>query len=224
MDRVLGSYERGLWPDRYTRWEVASLKVQARHDLKHVPLLWLFRYRTDEDHYGASPDETYYEEPAIDRRYDDAVGAHMRVDDTPKQKRGDKGRIATDGEARFWVKRAEAMRLGAVFNVYDDREVTLEDEETGDAQDGPFALRNPLYIPRAGDIIIFRRKYLRVTQCEPDRGDGALSPAGTVMAWAGIAAPLDEDITAPERARANLVPPTSMPVVPREGRDLRWLG
>ena len=224
MDRAIGSYERGLWPDRYTRWEVASLKVQSRHDRKHVPLIWLWRYLNDEDTYGAAPDSTYYEEPAIDRRYEEPVGAHMRCDDTPKRKLSQKGVILVEGECRFWITRAEAMRLGELFKVKDDREVSLEEEETGGATDGPFATRKYLYIPRAGDIIMFRSKHLIVQQCEPDRADGALSPAGTVMAWAGVATPLEEDASAPESQRALLVPPTRTPVVPRAGRDLRWLG
>lgn len=224
VDRILGSYEQGLWPSRYTRWEAASLKVQSRHIRRNVPLIWLWRYRNDDDRYGAAPDSTYYEEPAIDRRYEDPVGAHIRCDDTPKRKGGAKGVVRVEGECQVWITRAECIRLGQLFGVKDDREVTLEEEETGDAQDGPFALRGFLYIPRAGDIIMFRRKHLRIQQFEPDRAEGGLSPAGTIMAWAGTAVPLTEDASAPERLREQLVPPTANPVVPRTGRDLRWLG
>ena len=74
MDRAIGSYERGLWPSRYTRWEAVSLKVQSRHDRRNVPLIWLWRYLNDDDRYGASPDSTYYEEPAIDRK---TVGLYL---------------------------------------------------------------------------------------------------------------------------------------------------
>jgi len=112
---AISSYGRGLWPTRYTAHERITFKVQARHDLRNVPLKWLWRYRDDRDENGASPDDTYYEEPDIYRRFDGPDGAHLVVDDTQKTKGSKKGVIETEGQVQVWLSRVEAMRLGTLF-------------------------------------------------------------------------------------------------------------
>jgi len=220
---AISSYGRGLWPTRYTAHERITFKVQARHDLRNVPLKWLWRYRDDRDENGASPDDTYYEEPDIYRRFDGPDGAHLVVDDTQKTKGSKKGVIETEGQVQVWLSRVEAMRLGTLFGLEDDREATLEEEERADHDEGPYAATRPLYIPRAGDIFMFRRKLHRIAQFEPDY-EQSVSPQGTVMAWKGTAALLVMDATYPDTVKAQFVPPTSDPVVPRLGRDVAWPG
>jgi hypothetical protein len=58
---------------------------------------------------------------------------------------------------------------------------------------------------------------------EPDY-ERAANPQGIVMAWKGTAALLRQDATFPAVLMAQLVPPTSDPVVPRAGRDVSWPG
>jgi hypothetical protein len=219
------SYDRGLWPTRYTATERTSLRVQASNDLRNIPLKWYWRYLTDQDRDGAAPDDTYYENPDIDRRFDGPHGIHLLVDDTAKAKGAKRGTIevGTEGEVRINISRAEAVRLGALFGVADDREATLTDEERAGHAEGPFDASRALFIPRAGDVFMFRRKHHRIAQMEPDY-EQSLSPQGTVMAWRGVATLLRQDATFPDTLKAQLVPPTSDPVVPRTGRDIAWPG
>jgi hypothetical protein len=224
-DAAIRSYDRGLWPTRYTAHERVSLRVQSANDRRNVPLKWYWRYLTDQDEGGAAPDDTYYENPAIYRKFDGPHGVHLLVDDTVKQKGAKRGtvEVGTEGEVRINISRAECARLGAVFGVKDDREATLATEETHGHEEGPFKASQPLFIPRAGDVFLFRRKHHRIAQMEPDY-EMSLSPQGTVMAWKGTATMLRMDATFPEVLRSQLVPPTSDPVVPRAGRDVSWPG
>jgi len=223
MSDAISSYERGLWPTRYTAHERVSLKVQSRFDRRNVPLKWFWRMLTDQDPGGAAPDDTYYESPDIDRKYVGPTGAHLVVDDTGKSKGQQKGTIEVEGQVSIWISRVECMRLGELFGKADDREATLEEEERAGHNEGPFAATRPLYIPRAGDVFLFRRKHHRISQFEPDY-DQSLSPQGTVMSWKGFATLLRQDATFPETVKAQLVPPTSDPIVPRDQRDVSWPG
>lgn len=223
MSDALGSYDRGLWPARYTAWERASLKVQSAHDRRNIPLKWYWRLLTDEDEGGASPDDTYYENPDIFRKYVGPIGIHVFVDDTSKNKGGRRGTIETEGSVSISISRAECRRLGMLFMTKDDREALLSEEEKAEHSDGPYEVREPFYIPRAGDVILFRRKLHRIAQMEPDYGQ-SLSPQGTVMVWNGTANLLRMDATFPDVLKQQLVPPTSDPVVPRTGRDDAWHG
>jgi hypothetical protein len=219
------SYNRGLWPVRYSAHERISLRVQSGDDRRNNPLKWYWRYLTDQDAGGAAPDDTYYENPDIDRRFDGPHGVHLFVDDTAKQKGVKRGtvEVGTEGEVRISISRAEAIRLGTLFGVSDDREATLVDEEKPGHAEGPFDASRPLFIPRAGDVFMFRRKHHRISQMEPDY-ERAANPQGIVMAWKGTAALLRQDATFPVVLVAQLVPPTSDPVVPRAGRDVSWSG
>lgn len=227
-DRSISSFDRGLWPTRYSAFERTSLKVQSRHDRRNVPLLWFWHHRNTEEPGGSSPDSSYYEQPDIFRKYDDPVGVHLRIDDTAKAKGKQKGTVETGTEPlTLWLSRVECIRLGEVFQTKDDREATLEVEEQAGHNDGPFARRGFLYIPRAGDVFMFRRKHHRVVQMEPDY-ERSLSPDGTVMAWKGTCTLFRMDSKAPILLRAKFNPPTSNPVVPRTDgmvqRDVSWPG
>lgn len=219
MSDAIRSYDRGLWPARYTAHERISLKVQSAHARRNIPLKWYWRYLTDQDPGGASPDDTYYENPDIDRKYDGPHGVHLNVDDAAKAKGGVKGAVQTAGQVNIFIDRAECIRLGRLFEVRDDREATLAQEQVPDAKDGPFEARDFIFIPRAGDLFMFRRKHHRIVQMEPDY-ENSLSPAGTVMAWKGTATLMTMDATFPATLRKQLVPPTSDPVVPYQGRDI----
>lgn len=218
-DDATRSYDRGLWPARYTQHERISLRVQSSHARRNIPLKWYWRYLTDQDKDGASPDDTYYENPDVDRRFDGPHGVHLTVDDTGKVKGAKKGVIETEGQVNIFMDRAECIRLGQLFQVKDDREATLATEQVPGHADGPFETRDFIFIPRAGDVFLFRRKHHRIAQMEPDY-DNSMSPQGTVMAWKGAATMLRTDGTFPVTLRSQLVPPTSDPVVPYEGRDI----
>ena len=222
-DGALSSYDRGLWPKRYSQMERTTLRKQGVYDRRCVPLVWYWRYLTDEDVGGASPDDTYYEEPDIHRKYVGPTGVHLVVDDVGKQKGRQKGATLTEGQVLTFISRTECVRLGAQFDKADDREATLEVEEKAGHDEGPYSASRPFYIPRAGDVFMFRRKLHRIAQFEPDY-EQSLSPQGTVMAWKGTATLLSMDATFPDTLKAQLIPPTSDPVVPRTGRDIQWPG
>jgi hypothetical protein len=217
-----GSYDRGLWATRYTAHERTSLRVQGAYDRRNVPLKWYWRLLTDSEQGGASPDETYYEDSDINRHYSGPHGVHLMVDDTGKQKGAKRGtvEVGTENEVRIAISRAEAIRLGALFGVSDDREATLVVEEAPGHSEGPYAASRPLFVPRAGDVFMFRRKLHRLAQMEPDYENSL--PQGTVMGWKGTATLLRQDATFPDTLKAQLVPPTSDPVLPRTGRDVAW--
>lgn len=224
-DAATRSYDRGLWPVRYTAHERVSLRVQAGADLRNIPLKWYWRLLTDAEPGGAAPDNTYYETADIYRNYDGPHGVHLFADDTAKQKGMKRGavEVGTEGEVRLSISRAECIRLGAVFGVSDDREATLADEEKPGHDEGPYSATRPLFIPRAGDVFMFRRKLHRVAQMEPDY-EQSLSPQGTVMVWKGTASLMRQDATSPDSVKKQLTPPTSDPVVPRAGKDVAWPG
>ena len=224
-DDAIRSFDRGLWPVRYTAHERVSLRVQGATDRRNIPLKWYWRYFTDRDQGGAAPDDTYYENPDIYRRFDGPHGVHLFVDDTAKSKGVKKGtvEVGTEGEVHISISRAEAIRLGVLFGVSDDREATLADEEKPGHQEGPFDASRPLFLPRAGDVFMFRRKLHRIASMEPEY-DQSANPSGTVMVWKGTASLLRMDATFPETLKKQFVPPTSDPVVPRAGRDVAWPG
>lgn len=223
MSDVLGSYDRGLWPTRYTAWERTSLSIQSAHDRRNIPLKWYWRLLTDEDEGGAAPDDTYFEHQDIYRKYAGPTGIHLFTDDTAKSKGRQRGTTEVEGEVRLNISRAECQRLGMFFTTKDDREASLSEEEKAGHDEGPYAASEPFFIPRAGDVFFFRRKIHRIAQFEPDY-EQSLSPQGTVMAWKGTATLLRMDATFPDVLKAQLVPPTSDPVVPRAGRDDPWHG
>jgi hypothetical protein len=225
IDDATRSYDRGLWPMRYTAHERMSLRVQGGNDRRNIPLKWYWRYLTDQDAGGAAPDDTYYENPDIYRKFDGPHGIHLFVDDTAKTKGAKRGtvEVSTEGEVRINISRAEAIRLGTVFQTSDDREATLSEEEKPGHEEGPFDATRPLFIPRAGDVFMFRRKHHRIAQMEPDY-EQSENPQGVVMAWKGTSTLLRMDATLPDTLKAQLVPPTSDPVVPRAGRDIAWPG
>jgi hypothetical protein len=74
---------------------------------------------------------------------------------------------------------------------------------------------------------MFRRKLHRILQMSPDF-EQSLSPQGNTMAWKGTAELLVMDSSFPDVLKAQLVPPTSDPVVPRTDdatqRDVQWPG
>jgi len=222
-EEAISSYGQGLWPARYTAFERTSLRVQSNNDRRNVPLKWFWRLLRDDDQGGLAPDDTYFEAPEIERKYVDPTGIHLVVDDTSKTKGDERGTVQTKGQVSLWLSRAECIRLGDVFDVKDDREATLADEEQAGHDDGPFSVSKPFFIPRAGDLFMFRRKHHRIAQFEPDY-EQSLSPQGTVMAWKGFADLLVMDATFPATLKVQLVPPTSDPVVPRLGRDVSWPG
>ena len=219
----VGSFDQGLWPTRYTAHERMSLRVQSGADRRNIPLKWYWRYLTDQDQGGAAPDDTYYENQDIYRKYVGPTGAHLLVDDASKTKGRKKGVTETEGEVKIDISRAECIRLGKLFDVKDDREATLEVEEKTGHDEGPYAAVRPFYIPRSGDVFFFRRKLHRIQQMAPDY-EQSLSPQGTVMAWTGTATLLRMDATWPDTLKGQLIPPTSDPVVPRQGRDVSWRG
>jgi len=223
LDDPISSYGRGLWPTRYTAHERTSLSVQSKHDRRNVPLIWYWRYLGDRSPGGAAPDDTYYEAQDIYRQYEGPVGVHVLVDDTSKTKGSKKGAIETEGEVSLWISRAECIRLGHVFKTKDDREATLSEEERTDHDEGPYKADRYFFIPRAGDVFMFRRKLHRVAQFEPDYAQ-SLSPQGTVMTWKGTGSFLVMDATYPETVKKQFIPPTSDPVVPRTNRDVAWPG
>lgn len=226
MDAI-SSYDAGLWPVRYTAHERTSLRVQSKHDRRNVPLKWYWRLLTDEEQYGASPDDTYYEQIDLDRRYEGPTGIHLHVEDTSKSKGRKKGTTDTTGTIQVYISRAECIRLGHLFDTKDTREATLADEEKAGTDDGPFAVVEPFFVPRAGDVFLFRRKHHRILQFEPDY-EQSLSPQGTTMAWKGTAELMVMDSSLPAVLIEQLVPPTSDPVVPRTDggaqRDVQWPG
>jgi len=217
------SYDRGLWPARFSRHEIVSLSIQSKHDRRNIPLKWFWRLLNIEDSGGISPEETYYETPEIYRKYDGPHGVHLFVDDSGKQKGKVRGVVETTGEIVLAISRSECRRLGVQFGTVDDRDATLTDEEKTGHSDGPFKGRDPIYIPRAGDIFMFRRRHHYIQQLEPDYS-ASLSPQGTVMVWKGTAVVVSMDATKPIVNIDQLVPPTSDPVVPHAHRDVQWLG
>lgn len=226
MDAI-SSYDAGLWPVRYTAHERTSLHVQSKNDRRNVPLKWYWRFLTDEDVGGAAPDDTYYETLDLERKYVGPTGIHIVVDDTGKTKGRKKGTTETSGTFPVFISRAECIRLGHVFDTKDDREATLATEEQGGHDDGPYAVAEPFFVPRAGDVFMFRRKLHRILQMSPDF-EQSLGPQGNTMAWKGTAELFVMDASFPEVLREQLVPPTSDPVVPRTDgsvqRDVQWPG
>jgi hypothetical protein len=220
---AISSYDAGLWPTRYTAHERTSLRVQSKYDRRNVPLKWYWRLLTDEERHGASPDDTYYEQLDLDRRYVGPTGVHLHVEDTSKTKGREKGTTETKGAVQVYISRAECIRLGAVFDAKDTREATLEDEEKAGHDEGPHASNEPFFVPRSGDVFMFRRKHHRILQLEPDY-EQSLSPQGTTMAWKGTAELMVMDASVPAVLVDQLIPPTSDPVVPRAQRDVQWPG
>jgi len=210
----------GVFPLNYAARERTVLDVQAKRDRRHIPPVWFWRLITpDEGVTGAAPDEAYFEQPLIHRRYADPQAVHLYANDAGEAKGMKKGRVDTEGTVQIEMSRAECLRLGLVYRIASDVEGRLEEART---EDPPFAPGDFIYVPQPGDLFMYKAVHLIVHQMADQEHFG---PTDVPSVWKGTASQLKDDATSPIWGRPSpLVPPSTVPPQPVGMGELRWPG
>ena len=106
----------GVFPLNYAARLRTVLEVQAKRDRRHIPPVYFWRLlRPDEQGTGAAPDDQYFEEPLIHRRYAERTAAYLYVDDSGETKGAKRGHVETSGDAKIEMSRAECARLATAI-------------------------------------------------------------------------------------------------------------
>jgi len=218
--RYYRPYGVGVFPLNYATRERTVLEIQAKRDRRHIPPLWFWRLLTpDEGATGQEPDNEYFEQPLIHRRYAPPQGVHLFVNDSGESKGMKRGKVDTEGTVQIEMSRAECLRLGIVYNLALDVDGRIEEAKPGD---DPFAPGDLLYIPQPGDLFMYKAVHLMVHQMADQDHFG---PTEVPAVWKGTAAQLKDDATSPIwGSRPDLVPPSSTAPQPVGMGEMTWPG
>jgi len=222
----------GVFPLNYTARLRTTLELQAKHDRRKIPPVYFWRLLTpDETGTGAAPDDQYFEQPLIHRRYAERVAVHLYVDDSGETKGAKRGHVETSGDAKIEISRAECVRLAKVFGLYADEvydAASADDQEEGKLEPGESA--GHFYVPQPGDLFYYKGVWFTVHQMTDE---DHLGPTGIPTMWKGTASQLKDDATVPvisERPDLSVPedpPGRPQPEIPRQpvGEDeIVWPG
>lgn len=186
----------GVFPLNYTARLRTTLELQAKHDRRKIPPVYFWRLLTpDEAGTGAAPDDQYFEQPLIHRRYDKRVAVHLYVDDTAETKGAKRGHVETSGDAKIEISRAECSRLAKLFGITSDQ------------------VPDPFYVPQPGDLFYYKGVWFSVHQMTDEDHIG---PTGIPTMWKGTASQLKDDATVPVISeRPDLAVPKDPPGRPQ---------
>jgi hypothetical protein len=208
----------GVFPLNYAARLRTVLEVQAKRDRRHIPPVYFWRLLTPtEQGTGAAPDDNYFEEPLIHRRFSKRVAAHLYVDDSGETKGAKRGFVETAGDCRIEMSRAECERLAKLFGIAVD--------DAGNAVG-----TTPFYAPQPGDLFYYKGVWFSVHQMTDE---DHLGPTGIPTMWKGTASQLKDDATVPvisERPDLGVPqdpPGRPQPEIPRQpvGEDeIVWPG
>jgi hypothetical protein len=213
----------GVFPLNYAARERTVLEIQGKRDRRHIPPVWYWRLlRDDEEGGGEGLSEEYFEQPLIDRRYAPAQSVHLYVNDSAEQKGVNRGKVETEGTVQIEMSRAEALRLGIVYDLALDVDGRIEEAKP---EDDPFAPGDLLYMPQPGDLFMYKAVHFIVHQVADQDHFG---PTEIPAVYKGTAAQLKDDATSPiwngDPKRSDLIPPSSVPPQPVGMGEIRWPG
>ena len=202
----------GVFPLSYAARLRTVLEIQAKRDRRHIPPVYFWRLLTPEEGEAGAPDNEYFEQPLIHRRYAARVAVHLYVDDSGESKGAKRGHVETAGTANIEMTRAECSRLAKLFGIASDE------------------IPDPFYVPQPGDLFYYKGVWLTVHQMTDE---DHLGPTGIPTMWKGTAGQLRDDASVPVISeRPDLAVPEdppgrSQPEIPRQpvGRDeVEWPG
>lgn len=195
----------GVYPLRYEKHEKTILVVQRKRDTQQIPQRWYWRLLTSEEAGGGAPYDEYFEQPVVSRNWAQPVGVHLYIDDSSETKGRKKGYTEAAGVVNVEMSRAEARRLGGVFNTKDDKDFIRDDSKE---QGGPWAPQDYIFIPRSGDLFMFKSKLFEIQQMNDPK---VLGPTQIPVVYVGTAHQFLNDSTEPAELRDLFMPETSTP-------------
>jgi hypothetical protein len=175
--------DAGVFRRPYSARERLCIFEQAKYDRRNFPAVWLWKLLLLDEVNGVAPDDVLWESVRVRRSYSDPTPAHIYVDWKNLTKKAGKGGVSTQGTVKVTISRAEARRLGKVFETHDDAESLICDGE-GDY----------LYLPRPGDLLRFADDHYIVLQWSPPKRYG---PTAIPMFWEGTVSLAEEDVASP---------------------------